>query len=299
MPVPYQLDIGNLPSVGSGIKSQLQVPKYGRIWGLMLQFANGATPLTDLQLANDVTLIRLVADGNEIHSVSGRDLVIYTNRMFSAFSNGNVFATPANSGTLFLPLANMAFSDYVNQSATALGTSDIQNLFIEITFSAGAITATVCAISMFHDLVAAPWTQYLSIATFPQTLVAGVNEIQQLPKEKDVNILQYMLVNTNAGAVTLDRTEIIVNSQPVLQLPRAVARFKECLLKKTAQIPCTGSGAGLTALDATFADFNVSNDLATALPLNGITDQRLKLTYTNAPGSVNIVRFANRNRAVK
>lgn len=298
MPIPYQLDIGNLPSVGASIKTQLQIPRYGRLWGLMLQFNNAGTVLTDLQLAVDVSLIRLVADGNEIHSVSGRDLLVYLNRQFGPFANGSIYSTPNANGTLFLPMANLAYSDYVNQTATAMGLADVQNIFLEVTFS-GAITSTACAVSMMCDLVAAPWSQYFSIATFPQTLVAGVNEIQQLPKEADVNILQYMAINTNAGAVTLDRFEVLVNSTPVLQLPRALTRVKEALMKKASQIPCVGTGAGLTALDAFFMDFNPTNDLATALPLNGITDQRLKLTYTNAAGAMNIVRFANRNRKAK
>lgn len=300
MPLPYQLDIGSLPSVATGVKSQIQVPKYGRIFGFMLQFNNSGTPLTDAQIANDVVLIRLVADGQEIHSVSARDLMIYLNRNFGAYANGNIFQTGAPvNGTVFLPLANMAYQDYVSQTATSLGTANIQNLFLEITFSSGAITANACAISMFHDLVAAPWTQYFSITTFPQTLVTGVNEIQQLPKESDVNVLQYMIVNSNAAGVKLTRSEIIVNSTPVLQLPLAVAQVKECLMNKLIQIPCTGSAAIFTALDASFLDFNVSNDLYTFLGLNGVTDQRLKLTMTGTPGNVNIVRFANRNRAAK
>ncbi len=293
----YQLDIGSLPTVGINVKTQLQIPKYGRIFGIMLQFNNAGVALTDLQLVNDVTLIRFVADGQEISSISGKNLVIYMNRTFGAYANGSVLQTPAANGCLFLPLANMAYPDYLNQSATALGTANIQNLFLEVTF-AGAITATACAVSLMCDLVAAPWTQYLSVTTFPQTLVAGVNEIQQLPKEQDVTVLQYQITNSNA-AITLDRVEIIVNSAPFIQLPRVVARMKEALMNKLCQIPCVGSGAGLTALDSTFLDFNVSNDLASGLSLNGITDQRLKLTYTGAAGAVDIVRWSTRNRAFK
>lgn len=294
----YQLDIGSLPTVLTNTKTQLQIPKYGRIFGLMLAITNGATPLTDLQIVNDITLIRLVADGQEIHSVSGKNLIIYLNRMFGAFSNGNVLQTPTANGVLFLPLANMAYGDYINQTATSLGTADIQNLFLEVTFSSGAITATACAVSMFCDLVSAPWTQYLSVTTFPQTLVAGLNEIQQLPKEKDVTVLQYQIVNSNA-AITLDRSEILVNSAPFIQLPRQIARIKEALTKSLCQIPCTGSGAALTALDATFMEFNPTGDLASGLSLNGVVDQRLRLSYTGAPGAVDIVRWSTRNHAFK
>ena len=293
----YQLDIGSLPTVASNTKTQLQIPKYGRIFGLMLQFSAAGAPLTDLQLVNDVSLIRVVADGQEIHSISGKNLIIWMNREFGAYANGNVLQTAAANGVLFIPFANMAYSDYLNQSASALGTKDIQNLFLEVTFGA-LITATACAVSVMNDVVQANWTQYLSFTTFPQTLIAGENEIQQLPKEPDVTVLNYQIVNSNVG-ISLDKSQILVNSTPFVQLPKVIARVKEAITKRLTQIPCTGSVAALTALDATFLDFNPTRDLASGLSLNGVVDQRLKLTYTGAPGAVDIVRCSLRNHAYK
>lgn len=293
MPVVRDLDIGFLPSVGSSVKTQLQIPKYGRIYGLFLQAQTaGGLPVTAAQLAADITLIRVVADGVEIHSISGRDLMLYMLRCWAAYSEGSMFGTGYGSSSLWIPFANFNFSDFLNQTATALGTADISNLFIEVTFQAGALTVARCSVSEVHDLVVAPWTQYFSMTTFPQTLVAGVNEIQQLPKESDVVLCQYMFVNTNAGSVSLDNIEIIANSNPVLQLSKQRNLTKEAIMKKKAMAPAVD----FATLDVEFADFNPSNDLATGLGLSGVTDQRIKLTYVNAPGAMNIVRFANRNR---
>ncbi len=305
MPLPLQLDIGSLPVVASGAKPQMILPRYGRIFALDLNCkVAGGGPATDAQIANDIVLIRVIADGQEIHSISAQDLMIYHNRqqgVYSATDGGNMFVPHGvQTGVLPIPFADLTRGSYVEQTATSLATKNIQNLTLEVTFSAGAITITTVDVSMFYDLVQANLSQYLSFTTFPFALVAGINEIQQLPREPDVGVLQYMIVNTNQGGVTLDRMEMIFNSQSILQLPRKVALQKEVRMSRNPQSPtATGSGAPFTQLEANFLDFNPTGDISTFLPLKGTDDQRLRLTYTGAPGLVGVIRASIRGLSIK
>lgn len=298
MAKPLQLNIGNLPSVASGQKPQLSILQPGRIFSLALEFTAAGVPLTDLQLANDVQLIRVIGNGSEIHSISGQDLIIYWNRQYGNYAHAgeNCFMNPQPSGTLIVPFgfSDPSYASYVNETALSLGTRNLKSLTLEVTFNSGAITATQCAVSVFSDDVIADLNQYFSFTTFPQSLVAGVNDIQQLPKEDDVGVLQYMIVNTNQGGVSLDLFDILMGSQSLQQMTRNTALARESMLKKSAQVPVIGSGAALTNLEAHFLEFNPSGDLATWLPLKGQNDQRIRLTYTGAPGSVGIVRASIR-----
>ncbi len=296
MPIPLELNVGNLQTVATGAKTQHDLLQPGRLFALKLEFTVAGAPLTDLQLANDVELIRVIANGQEIHSISGQDLIIYMNRQHGAYAPGNnLFMVPAGgNGVLWIPFSQPQYRDYVEQNALSIGTQKLKSLTLEVTFKGGGITADSCAVNIFSDDAIAPLGQYFSFTTFPTNCVTGVNDIQNLPKEDDVGVLQYMIINSNQGGVKLTRFDLLLGSQSKQQMTANTAVAREAYLKKSAQVPCAGSGAALNNLDANFLEFNPSNDLLSWLPLKGQNDQRIRLTYTGAPGLVGIVRAAIR-----
>ncbi len=296
MPIPLELNLGNLQTVATGQKSQISLLQPGRLFALKLEFTAAGAPLTDVQMADDVQLIRVIANGSEIHSISGRDLIIYMNRQFGSYAHSgeNLFMNPGATGVLWVPFSQGQYRDYVEQNALSIGTATLKSLTLEVTFKAGGITADNCAVNIFSDDAITPLGQYFSFTTFPQNVVAGVNLIQDLPKEDDVGVMQYMIVNTNQGGVHLDEFDFLLGSQSKQQMTDNTAFAREAFLKKSAQIPATGSGASLTDNDANFLEFNPSNDLLSWMPLKGQNDQRIKLSYTGAPGLIGIVRAAIR-----
>lgn len=284
----FTRQFSNFTGIASGATVTQNLPAYGTYYHVILTpLTAGGALLTDVQVAADISRLRVLAEGNELCNISGRDLIIYNNALNGGYANGSAFV-----GDLRIPFVKPNWPTDTQQTVVGIGTQDIQSLTVEVTFGGGALTTASLQLRAELDDTIAPLGQHLRLTTLPQNFTAsGLQDISTLPDESNVAVLAYHLVHSNAAIVMNDVT-LFVNGNERTRARRSNLISQALDNRKSPQAPAVGSGAGITAIDFLTLDFNPSNDMLTNFPLAAVQEQRLQINWSAAPGNFSIIREA-------
>lgn len=278
----------NFNGIGSGNTVTNTLPTFGTYYTIILTplSASGAL-LTDVQVAADIARVRVLAEGNELCNISGRDLILYNNFYQSFAPNGTSF-----SGDLRIPFVKPNWPTDQQQTVVGIGTNDINSLTVEVTCGGAALTMTQMQLRAEQDDTVAPLGQHLRLTTLPFNFATtGLQDISTLPDESNVAVLAYHVVHSNAA--NLSEAALFINGSERTRARRSNLISQATANRRTSQAPGIGGGAAFTGIDWLALDFNPSNDIVTNFALAPVQEQRLQLTWaTAAPGNFSIIREA-------
>lgn len=280
----------NFTGIGSGNTVTQQLPAFGTYYTIVLTPLTGAGALlTDAQVAADISRVRVLAEGNELCNISGRDLILLNNAYQSAYSNATSFV-----GDLRVPFVKPNWPTDQQQTVVGLGTQDINSLTVEVTCGGGALTMAQLQLRAEQDDTIAPLGQHLRLTTLPFTFgTTGLQDISTLPDESMVAVLGYHIVHSNATACAISEAALFINGSERTRARRSNLISGAIANRRTPQAPGVGSTAAFTGVDFLTLDFNPSNDVVTNFALAPVQEQRLQLTWTgSAPGNFSIIREA-------
>lgn len=285
----YTRQFSNFVGIAAGATVTQNLPAFGTYYSVVLTpLSAGGALLTDVQVATDIARIRVLAEGNELCNISGRDLIIYNNSLYGGFANATAFV-----GDLRVPFVKPLWPTDTQQTVVGIGTQDIQSLVVEVT--CGGALATMAQLQLRAELddTIAPLGQHLRLTTLPQNFAAaGLQDISTLPDESNVAVLAYHIVHTNGGGVVMNEATLFVNGNERTRARRSNLISQALQNRRTPQAPAVGSGAALTGIDFLTLDFNPSNDMLTNFPLAAVQEQRMQLNWAAAPNNFSIIREA-------
>lgn len=258
-------------ALASNQTATLQIPVYGKIFNLALQFllSTGAVAST-AQIAAQIGNIRLTINGKDIVNCSAAKLIeVYS--MFGAY----VQNPAGTNGTLELNLGRLIFDSPAVRDAFGFGTSNVANIQVSVT--AGTIAAApndIVSVQAFTSRTgqSEPLGLYCKLINYPQSFNAtGDHTVDTLPRDPDSSYLAVLTDDGSAGAISFG--ECRVNNVTIIER------------NPTAINTAMNAQNRLAQPAGTFLYGFCDGDVSSQLPMSGVTDLRFITTFGTAPGA--------------
>jgi len=249
----------------------LQIPVYGKIYSLPLQFLLSTGAVASVaQIVAQIANIRLTINGKDIVNCSPQKLF----EVYSVF--GTYVQNPAGTaGVVELNVGRLIFDNPVVRDAFGFGTANVANIQVQVT--AGTIPAApndIVSVQAFSSRTAE--TENLGIhcklMNYPQSFNAtGDHTVDTLPRDPDSAYLAVLADDGAAGTISFG--ECRVNNVTIFERQPNAVNIQLNAENRLAQ----PAGTFLYG----FTDGNPES----MLPMIGVTDLRFINTFAVAPGA--------------
>lgn len=258
-------------TVSSGVTSTLQIPVYGTIFSLPLQFLLSTGAVASVaQIIAQIANIRLTINGKDIVNCSPAKIF----EVYSSF--GNYVQNPAGTnGMVELNVGRLIFDAPAVRDQFAFGTQNVANIQIQVT--AGTIPAApndIVSVQAFTTRTAqtTPLGIHCKLMNYPQSFNStGEHTVDTLPRDPDSSYLAVYADDGAAGTITFGECRVN-NVNAVERIPSSV----------NSQLH---SENRLAQPAGTFMYGFCDGDPTSQLPMLGITDLRFINTFSVAPGA--------------
>jgi hypothetical protein len=252
----------------SATDTTLQIPVWGKIHGMSLQFASAAGVVaTEAQIRAQIGNIRVSIGGKDILNASAT-------RIFDLYEvlGVNVSAPGSVAGVMELNIGRLLYTDPAARNLMGWGTLDVSSL--QITITAGTLDANIAAVQAFtsRENIKQNLGAYCKFINYPQTFNAAADHsVDTLPRDTDSD---YLLVMVDDGASgTISHGECRANNN--IQQERIPSAVNALNLSNDRMAQPSGYYV------YGFAD----GSLGSKLEMPGITDLRFINTFIVAPGA--------------
>lgn len=275
MQIPRQIPIMQLvsvPNVSTSVTSSVQLPLGGTYYGIQLRCYDATNVATVSEIKAAITEIRVKVGSQNLIRIS--PTMLYMLELFYGASYGignedGILNIPFTRNFLKLPLA---------KDVLAWGTADINSLSLEIDFHSSITGISNVDIYAQRTAFKNPLGMVRTIDYLPFNLaIAGINQVSDMPDFGRSKTAGYLALHLDNGSGTPVGFEVEYNNSPIYDIRKDA--YDQTLLysERTAQ-------AGYMSIA-----FDDQDNLASFLPVSGLTDFRIKPDYTggSAPGAVN------------
>ncbi len=257
------------------------IPTGGSIYGIFLRCLAGTADATIANIAADIARVLVRIDGEPILDATGAQIQALVNFLGGAnganVTNGVLPLYFAQWGKNGSGVGASAVGTWVAASAFKLGTLNVGQITVDVTFNSAALTVTAveCYVQRTDERV--PLGSHVRYLPYPQAFSGtGAYEISTLPKAPGTGLLDLHIFNANVTNATVK-----VNNVPVFdQVPTTL---NQNILERAGFDPQTGVFSISMALANTADAF---------LPFDGVTDYRVAPTFSSAPGNFTIMQRA-------
>lgn len=213
----------------------------------------GVVDATEAVMADDITEIRIIVDGDTKVQMSGVE----------AIALAKFYGQTVMAGTLPIFFSRPWLRSIEAEDEIAFGTADLQTFNIEVDIKAGTTSPSLSAYAVQGPNM--PLGRYIAIRRFGQTYAgaAGDFEISDLPRGP------YGLLAIHFNTPNIERVEVETNQVKVFEADRSLAETYYAQTKRVWQ-------SGYWHVDLT-----PTNRLRDNLPLV-LSDFRVRLAMTGA-----------------
>jgi hypothetical protein len=257
--------------IASGLTSTLQIPPFGKIYSLPLQFLLSSGAVASVaQIIAQIANIRLTINGKDIINCSPE-------KLFAVYSSFGTFVqNPAGTnGVVELNLGRMIFNDAEIRNAFGYGSLGVANIQIQVT--AGVVPAPPNDIVSVQAFSTRTQEQeklgiHFKLMNFPQSFNStGDHTVDTLPRDPDS---AYVAVFADDGAAgTISFGECRVDNVTVIERCPSAVNVQLNAENRLAQ-PAGHFMYGFTDGSPT-----------SQLPMRNVKDLRFITTFAVAPGA--------------
>ncbi len=270
---PTVRSLGTVPGVAAGAKLNVKIPPSGVKHGFFLICKTaGGVALTAAQIKADLGDIIIRIKGETKIEASATELLIIQKYFGDANVAGNV------SGVLPIFLTPRDLATYQERKALAWGMSGIDSITMEINVVGVAQLATLELFEYATDEQNVALGTHLTIRRFPNAFATtGVQEVSDLLN--NVPDMAYRTLFIQKNTATITGVSVKVNNSLAYD---NVAEPLNDVLNEDGNRKAQSTHYAI--------DFSRNRDLSGMLPMKGITDFRVSVTWaTNAPTSYSII----------
>lgn len=261
--------------IGANQRATARIPVGSTLLATHLRFTIAGTAATDVQVAAQVSRVRVSLDAENKLDVTGAQLLALI-RFYRGSAAANAFAN--GIATVFWHRPWMA--EIMNQDAPALGLADVNSATIEVTLAAGA---TIDGIKAYHETVAgeALGAHCVVLTQNYSFSAAGVQEITDIPRDPLYGLFS---VHIQQSPAIIDRVELLADNVVLMEAGTAGEAQSGPNLIHARYAEYDGFRTPQTGW--THIDFTYRNRGGDVLPLL-MQDLRLRITWNTAPsGSI-------------
>ena len=250
--------------ISAGAILTFKIPSFDTIDDLLMEFTNSGAAATLANIKSGIGKIALNINGEQVINVP------FT-RLCDVYNSLGVEVTQSLVNCLGLNIGRYLFKDPNNEDYFAWGCNDIQTIQLQV-YCNGTVTGlTDLQVSTVRRATNSNLGSFIKIINYPQTMAStGISTVDTLPRDSNEAYLQIMAHN---GGGVISGGECVVNGNSVYD---PISQALDDYLV---------NARGLAAVSGNFNYSFADGSIKSVLPMIGVTELRLKTTFSTAPSA--------------
>ena len=262
--------------VTQGAVLTYNIPSFDTIDDVLLEFLNNGAAASKSDILAAIGKIALAINGQQVINCPLSDL-------FDVYASLGVEVSQNLDNVIGLNIARYLFKDPVTEDFFAWGCKDITTIQLQVYCNSTTTNVTDLQISTIRRNMTSSLGSYIKVINYPQTMTAtGISSVDTLPRDSNEAYLQIMAHN---GGGAISGGECVVNGNSIYDpISQSLNDY-------------VVSARGLGAVDGVFNYSFSDGSLKGILPMVGVTELRLKTTFSEEPtsGTYDLVAVSIRN----
>lgn len=251
--------------VTAGAVLTFNIPSFDTIDDVILRFTKSGAAATKANIISSVGKVALNINGEQVINCTIGEL-------YDVFEMlGNQVQETVLANVVSLNLARLMFKLNQNKDYFAWGCANIQTIQLQVYCGTTVNDVTDLEVSTERRSFNSNLGSLIKVINYPQSMVStGISSVDTLPRDSNDG---YLAIMANIGGGVISQGECVVNGNTIID-PTA---------KATMDYVC--QTRGFKPLGTYFNYLFADGSNRGALPMNGVTELRLKTTFTTAPSA--------------
>lgn len=262
--------------VSAGAILTFNVPVFQTIDDIVLEFSNSGASATKANILSSIGKIAFSINGEQVINCK-------ISQLYDVYASLGTQVSQNLVNVIGLNVARYLFKDPVTEDFFAWGNIGVQTLQVQVYCASSVSGVTDLSISTVRRDINTNLGSYLKVIDYPQNMAsAGMSSVDTLPRDSNESYLQ-ILGYASGGTIT--NGECVVNGTNVFD-PMTQAE-NDYIVSARGLAPISG------VFNYSFSDGSIKS----FLPMNGVTELRLKTTFSVAPtsGTYDLVAVSIKN----
>lgn len=252
------------------------IPSFEVIDDIVLEFKNAGAAAAKANILTSINKIALAINGEQVINCK-------LSQLYDVYASLGQEVTQNINNVIGLNIGRYLFKDPVTEDYFAYGCANVQTIQLQVYCAATVTDVTDLSISTIRRNFKANLGSYIKIINYPQNMNStGISSVDTLPRDANE---AYLSIMANAGGGTISQGECVVNGNNIYD-PMTAAENDYIV-----------SARGLAPVSGTFNYSFSDGSIKSILPMQGVTELRLKTTFSKAPtsGSYDLLAVSIRN----
>lgn len=262
--------------VSAGTILTFNIPSFDTIDDTLLEFTNNGAPATKANVLAAIGKVALNINGEQVINVP-------LSRLVDLYTSLGVEVSQNIVNVIGLNIGRYLFKDPNNEDYFAWGCANIQTIQLQLYCNASTTGVTDCQVETVRRATNQSLGAYIKVINYPQTMATtGISTVDTLPRDSNEAYLSIMAHN---GGGVISGGEVVVNGNSVYDpISQAVNNYV---------VDARGLSSVSGCFNYSFSDGSIKG----ILPMQGVTELRLKTNFTTAPtsGTYDLVAVSIRN----
>lgn len=276
MPQVKRVLVHESKSITAGSILTYNVPSFDTIDDIILEFFDSGAPATKVDILAAVGKIALNINGEQVVNLP-------LARLYDIYASLGQEVTQNITNSIGLNIGRYLFKDPVTEDYFAYGCANVQTIQVQVYLNATVQGLTDCQVTTIRRAVNSPLGAYIKLINYPQTMnTTGISTVDTLPRDSNEAYLSIMAHN---GGGKISQGECVMNGNSIIDpISQALDDY-------------IVNARGLSAVDNVFNYSFSDGSIKGILPMIGVTELRLKTTFSKAPenGNYDLVAVSIRN----
>lgn len=251
--------------VTTGAVLTFNIPSFDTIDDVILRFTNSGAAATKANIISSVGKVALNINGEQVINCTIGEL-------YDVFEMlGNQVQETVLTNVVSLNLARLMFKLNQNKDYFAWGCANIQTIQLQVYCGTTVTSVTDLEVSTERRSFNSNLGSLIKVINYPQSMSStGISSVDTLPRDSNDG---YLAIMANTGGGVISQGECVVNGNTIIDPTDKSAMDYVCQVRGFKPLS--------TYYNYLFADGSNRG----ALPMNGVTELRLKTSFTTAPTS--------------
>ncbi len=260
--------------VSAGTVLTFNIPSFEVIDDILLEFSNSGAAATKANILSSIGKIALAINGEQVVNCP---LAL----LYDVYASLGQEVTQNITNVIGLNIGRYLFKDPVTEDYFAYGCVGVQTIQLQVYCAATVTDVTDLSVSTIRRNFQSPLGSFIKVINYPQNMnTTGISSVDTLPRDSNEAYLSIM-----AKGGTISQGECVVNGNNVFD-PMTAAENNYIV-----------SARGLAPVAGVFNYSFSDGSIKSILPMQGVTELRLKTTFSVAPtsGTYDLLAVSIRN----
>lgn len=262
--------------VSAGAVLTYTIPSFEVIDDIVLEFLNAGAAASKANVLSSINKVALAINGEQVINCK-------LSQLYDVYASLGVEVSQNINNVIGLNIGRYLFKDPVTEDYFAYGCANVQTIQLQVYCAATVTDVTDLSISTIRRNFQSNLGSFIKIINYPQNMAStGISSVDTLPRDANEAYLS-ILASANGG--TISQGECVVNGNNIYD-PMTAAENNYIV-----------SARGLAPVSGTFNYSFSDGSIKSILPMQGVTELRLKTTFSKAPtsGSYDLLAVSIRN----